>query len=91
MQPVKCGLSQPEPLRVQTARKASESRGEGPVAAVEPATTTSGTAAACDASAACWEEGATGAADAAGGPRQAARADAAAPPFSGVTNIMRRK
>ena len=56
---------------------ASESRGVGPGVAAEPATTASGTVAEI---AACWEEGATGAAAAAGSPRQAAQAVAAAPP-----------
>ena len=64
-------------------QKASESHGVGPVAAAEPATTASGTVAACDASAACWEEEATEVAAAVGGPRQAAQAVTSAPPYLG--------
>ena len=56
-------------LQVLTARRASESYKVMPEAAAAVATTASGTADACDVSAACWEEGATGAA-AAAGPRQ---------------------
>ena len=59
------------------AKMASESRGVGPEAAAEPATTASGTVAE---TAVCWEEGATGAAAAAESPRQAAQAVAAAAP-----------
>ena len=77
-------------LQLQMARRASESRGVGPVAAAEPATTVSATVAAYAASAAFWEEGATGVAAVAGGPRQAAQAVAAAPPYLGVTNVTRR-
>ena len=63
-----------------TAKRASESRGVGPEAAAEPATTASGTVAE---NAACWEEGATGASAAAESPRQAAQAAAAPPCFRG--------
>ena len=55
------------------AKMASESRGVGPEAAAEPATTASGTAA-------CWEEGATGAAAAVESLRQAAQVVVAAAP-----------
>ena len=65
---------------MQTAKRASESRGVGPEAAAEPATPASGTVAE---NAACWEEGATGAAAAAESLRQAAQAAAAPPCFRG--------
>ena len=66
---------------MQTAKRASESRGVVPEAAAEPA---SGTV---SETVACWEEGATGAAAVARSPRQAAQAVAAAPPCLGVTNL----
>ena len=75
-------------LQVQTAKRASESHVVVPEAAGEPATMASGTVAE---TAACWEEGATGAVAAAGSPRQVAQAVAAAPPCLGVSNIMCRK
>ena len=67
-------------LQVQTAKRASESHGVVPEAAAV-ATTATGTVAACDVSAAYWEEGATRAV-AATDPRQAAQAVAAAPTYS---------
>ena len=62
------------------AKMASESRGVGPEAAAEPATTASGTVAE---NATCWEEGATGAAAVVESPRQAAQAAAVPPCFRG--------
>ena len=62
---------------MRTAETVPESRRVGPEAAAEPATMASGTVAE---TAACWEEGATGAAAAAESPRQAAQAVAAAAP-----------
>ena len=74
------------------AKRASESCWVLPeaAAAAAVATTASGTAAACEVSAACWEEGATGAA-AAASPCRVAQAVAATPPYLGVTNITRLK
>ena len=60
------------------AKRASESRELVPEAAAELATMASGIVAE---TAACWEEGATGAAAAAESPRQGAQAVAAAPQF----------